>query len=645
MQINPSCFSRPLIYIGALLSILGGTLLSDSSASAEPQNAPLDIDITHTDIEDLLKITVTSVSRIEQSAWAAPAAVFVLTNEDIKRSGATTIPDALRMVPGIQVARISADKWAVSARGFNSGSANKLQVLIDGRSVYDLLYSGVLWENKDVMFEDVDRIEVIRGPAGTIWGANAVNGVINIVTKSAKDTQGSLVTAGGGTEELGFGSARYGTEIGQDRYMRIYAKGNGRGSGYAKGGANDESQLGQAGFRIDGQESKNDKLTVQGDYFTAEQGIAGSGFSPHQFSSGGNLLLNWEHKYSSGSSLNVLTYLDHSEIDNPALGEVRNTGYAKLEYLFAPFSGHHVVTGFDYRHSPDSIRNTARLSLEPQTRSDNRVSGFIEDTIDLAPDTLFLILGSKFEENNYTGFEYQPTARLSWSIDEKNLLWLGVSRAVRVPSRLENDLNVEIAPGSIFRGNRAQWSEVVVAYELGYRVQPMQSFFLDLTTFYNNYDRLITVEGLTIGNKGSAKAYGAESAMMWQALDDWQVKVAYTFFTLDMGLDEDSVSPRASTLSNAEGSSPDNGLNIQSRYTINSQWSFDLGIRYVDSIRSARVGSYIVGDARIGYHADKNLELELVGQNLFENQHYEFGPGASSTEVQQGVYGKATWRF
>lgn len=613
-------------------------------AFADNSHPALDIDITHTDIDDLLKMQITSVSKVSEPFWDSAAAIYVLTNEKIRRSGATSIPEVLRLVPGVEVARIDANKWAVSIRGFNSRSANKLLVLIDGRSIYDQLFSGVLWETKDVMLEDVERIEVIGGPGGTLWGANAVNGVINIITKSAKDTQGGLVTAGGGTEERGFGSARYGTKLGEDNYLRFYGKYQNRDSGFLPGGADDESQSGRGGFRFDKELDATNSLTFQGDLYDGTEGNPDETKMSDEKTSGGNLLFRWNAAFSKKSMSSLLAYYDHTKLDLQVLGETRDTLALDLQHFFQIFPRHRLGTGLHYRYSRDDLRNTSILALDPSQRSDTLVGVFAEDKIDIITDTVFLTLGSKVEHNDFTGFEAQPTARVSWNVNKENFLWAAVSHAVRVPSRLEHDFIIHLPPNISFQGNHDLKAEDLLSYELGWRSRPREDIFLDLATYYNVYDKLVTTEGFTLGNKSDGETYGIGAVLTWQPVSYWHLKTAYTFLQMNLALDDDSLDKPDTRVNGVEGSNPRDQYHIQSVLNITPKWEIDAAVRYVESLPALGVRSYTVADLHVGYQVSDNVELSVVGQNLFDKHHFEQAR-TSGTAVEQGVYGKVRWRF
>lgn len=624
-------------------------------------------------LEDLLGIEVTSVAKKRERLSDAAAAIFVITNEDIRRSGATSIPEALRMVPGLQVARIDSNKWAVTSRGFNGRFANKLLVLIDGRTMYTPLYSGVFWTMQDTLLEDVERIEVIRGPGATLWGANAVNGVINIITKQAMDTLGGLVAAGIGTEERGFANVRYGSNLGDNAYFRVFAKYFDRDNGLEASGQNggDDSHVLRGGFRIDWQPSDRDSLTFQGDIYKGDAGqrltVASSAppYTAQTFDEGteigvGNVLTRWTRVFSNSSDMALQLYFERAEREDSLVGILLDTWDLDFQHKFALGARQEIVWGLGYRFVHHDMDNTFNMSFRPPTRDDHLFSAFLQDDIMLVKEKLCLTLGSKLEHNDYTGFENQPNVRLQWTPHERHSVWAALSRAVRTPSRADHDIQInQPHPDNLpvivsLYGSRDFKSEDLLAYELGYRFQPMDRLSADIAAFYNDYDNLRTIEpdpnpfvpAATAGNKMEGEAYGVELAANWLALDWWRFQAAYTYLQIQLHLDPDS---RDTVSERAEGESPHHQLFLRSSMDLSRDLELDLWVRYVDSLPDLGVRSYVSLDARLGWRPRQDLELSIVGQNLVDSHHSEFGPDAfvktSPTEVERSVYGKITWSF
>ncbi|MHC1741907.1 MAG: TonB-dependent receptor plug domain-containing protein [Syntrophobacteraceae bacterium] len=641
-------------------------------------------DLTDLSLEALMDIEVTSVSKRAQKLSDAAAAIFVITQEDIHRSGATTVPQLLRMVPGLHVAQIDANKWSVTSRGFSGRFANKLLVLIDGRSIYTPIFSGVFWEAQDVMLEDIDRIEVIRGPGASLWGANAVNGVINIVSKKAKDTQGGLVTAGGGTEERGFGSVRYGSRVGDSTFWRAYGKyadRDGFETTTGEEGADDWRSY-RGGFRLDHTISLTDSLTFFGDLYKSVAGVEygiPSLTPPFQRKvrsdmvfSGGDILGRWTHNFSNTSAMTVQMYYDRLAGDDFNFSVNDDTFDFDMQHQFKLGSRQEVIWGLGYRYWRDHTDGSFLASFDPAKRCDNLFSSFVQDEISLVDQKLSLILGSKFEHNDYTGFEVQPSGRLIWTPTKQQSVWAAVSRAVRTPSRAEDDaiLNTAVVPVTqqglplsvTFFGRTSTLSEELIAFELGYRVQPNERLSFDFATFYNVYDHLTAfklgrpflsgdpvphlVRPLLQANEMSGETYGFEAAMGWQALNWLNLKAEYAF--IEMKLSTDPVAHDSTIEKRTEGSTPHHQFSVRSMMDLPCNFQLDLWFRVEDKLPALDVSSYANMDVRLAWKALKNLEFSIVGQNLLQDQHLEFRPdflSTPATEVQRGVYGKVLWKF
>lgn len=678
-----------------LSSLISSCLLGTPVQANESVEDYLDMPL-----EDLLSLEVISVSKKKQRLSEVAAAVFVITQDDIRRSGVTSIPEALRMAPGIQVGRIDANKWAISSRGFNTQFANKLLVMIDGRTVYTPSYSGVYWDAQDTLLEDIERIEVIRGPGATVWGANAVNGVINIITKLASETQGGLLVAGAGNEEKAFASLRYGSEIGNGANARFYLKYNDRDSSYAPeldNDAGDDWQSLRGGFRMDGQATQVDSWTLQGDVYDADENqtinlwkdpsdSANSIFARSLFlaentpdtpeSSGWNLLGKWDHLFSEQASATLQLYFDHTERSEAFLKQTHDTLDIDFQHQFRAFEIHELIWGLGYRHIEDDFDNTFQVAFLPDNRSFNLISAFVQDEIELLPQTLRLTLGSKFEHNRFTGYEIQPSARLLWLPDARSTLWGSISRAVRTPSRLEDGSSIIAAiipdfstvpptliPPVVIHalGNEDFDSEKLLAYEIGYRFQPRENLSIDLAAFYNDYDDLQTFEKITpspfpgdiiFDNKLSAHSYGVELAADWRPHEWWRLQTSYSYIEISSFLHDDSNDVDGAN-SVIEGSSPKHQFSLRSMMDLSNRVTLDLWAYYVDELNKTSfsvdrsVASYSSLNARVAWRPLKNLELSLAGQNLLDNRHPEFvGENLLiQTEVERSIYGQIRWDF
>ena len=666
-----------------------------------------------------LQQVVNTVSRQESTVGKSPTAVFVITNDMIRRSGATSIPEALRMAPGVSVARIDSNKWAVGIRGFNDRFAGKTLVQVDGRVIYNPITSGVYWDAQDVMLQDVERIEIIRGPGATVWGSNTLNGIINIISKNSKDTQGGLVVAGGGSEEKGFASARYGGSNEEDNlHYRVYGKWFERDSAFfPKGGsqlppppggtpyttAKDDWRKGQGGFRVDWDATETDTIKFQGDLFAVNS--ARGDFRPQaampfafqnnedESSNGGNLLTRWQHQTGKDSSWALQFYWDHFgrksannnnvnalNMNHPVNVDVFNarvdTYDLDFQHQFPLTENQKFIYGLGYRAQDTFFGGSSGdggfvLGANPQNRNLYRYSGFLQDEFKLVDDRLYFTAGSKFEHNTYAGFQYQPSGRLLWTPSERQSAWAAVSRAVRIPNVGEEAIIITgftPTPGVLVRTNpnRNLNAEDVLAYEVGYRAQPSDEFSFDTALFYNVYNNLIVAKGTgvvpgvpTIAqamrvNGASADTYGAELSATWKLSESWRLQGSYSF--LQMQLHADASLPASSKVGaeRPEGQSPQHQVFLQSSWNLTETVEFDLLARYVDSLSrfpSAKpntVPSYISMDARLGWRPNKNVEVSVVGQNLLDNHHLEFGGNsflaAPLVEIQRGVYAQIAWR-
>jgi iron complex outermembrane receptor protein len=607
-------------------------------------------------VEQLMDIEVTSVSRRPEKLAEAASAIQVITQEDIRRSGATSLPEALRLASNLEVAQIDSRQWAISARGFNSTTSNKLLVLIDGRTVYTPLYAGVFWDVQDTLLEDVDRIEVISGPGATLWGANAVNGVINITTKSARDTQGALLLAGGGNQLQDFGGLRYGGRVGSDFSYRVYGKYQARDGAKLPDGGDipGDWHTAQGGFRVDGDISPRDALTIQGDFYDGRSAQP----TPGDIAvSGANALARWSRGFSEKSDLKLQVYLDYTHRFMPgSFGEDLTTLDLDFQHRFALGDGNGIVWGLGYRQSSDSIDKSATLAFLPADIARRWYSAFAQDEIALIAERLNLTLGTKIEHNEYTGVEFEPSVRLAWRVSPRNTVWSAVSRAVRTPSRIDREL---FAPGNppytLIAGSPNFDSEKLVAYEVGYRTQLREKWSLALSTYYNDYQDLRSVEHIaapapfpvSIGNGLTGESYGAELTLDYHVTDAWRLRAGYSELRIHLSHKPGSTDSNAGS---NESHDSDHQLLLRSSLDLPGRWQFDATYRQVSAIANQNVPAYDELDIRLGWQPISSLEISLVGQNLLHDQHPEFGaltasPSSIRREIERSVYGKAVWRF
>jgi len=653
-----------------------------------------DANLAEMSLEELMNIEVYSVSKREQSLHDSAAAIYVLTQDDIRRSGATSIPEALRWVPGIEVAHIDSSIWAITSRGFNERFGNKLLVLIDGRSVYTPLFAGVYWDVQDKLLEDIDRIEVIRGPGGTLWGANAVNGVINIITKKASDTQGVLVSAGSGTEERGFAHGRYGGKIGENTFYRVYGKYFDREKfDDGAGNAADDWDTGQGGFRIDSKLSEKHQLTVSGDYYDGRRDNTQveplltvpylTSFVARSDVSGGNVLGRWSYAPTENLGFTLQAYYDRTERDDDQFREIRDTIDLEWQNDIRLFENNQLTWGLGYRWMRDDIRNEFTTSFDPDDRDTSLFSGFLQNELSLFDDRLHLTVGTKIEHNHYTGWEFQPSGRALWKPADRHAVWAAISRAVRTPSRAENDvvLNTAVLPPGVappgfpappnplvptviqLLGDSGYDSEHLLAYELGYRTQLHDTLSLDIATYYNDYNdlRTVTLDPNTpveplldrtnirflATNKMRGETYGVEIAADWLPLSYWRVRAGYSYININLHL-QGSAQLTDPISKSAEDASPHNTVFIRNLVDLPHNLELDTNLRYVDSVPAVDTGSYVNLDARLGWKPTEHWELAVVGQNLLEDNHREFGSSAfvatEFTKVPRGMYFQVTYR-
>jgi iron complex outermembrane recepter protein len=550
--------------------------------------------------EELAEITLTTASRKKQNLTDAPAAAYVISSEEIRRSGMKSIPELLRMVPGLDVARINNSTWAITSRGFNAQYSNKLLVLMDGRTIYSPLFAGVFWDVQDVMVDNIERIEVIRGSGGSLWGANAVNGVINIITKNSADTQGGLVSMGMGNVDKSRGAARYGGKVGKKSTFRFYAKEFDRKSLDLTSGvdANDGWDSQRGGFRADLHVSTNDTLIVQGDIYQLEQE------STESTKNGGNLQLRWNRTLSDSSDLSLQLYYDRNVRTQ---NEERDTFDGDFQHRFSPKDSHEIIWGLGYRVSKDDMTNSSSSSWTPSSVDDETFSMFVQDEIFLVEDKLKLTIGTKAEHNDYTGMEYQPNARILWHIDPKQSMWAATSRAIRSPARIDRDFYLNTMTGATstitINGNPDIQSEILQSYEIGYRAKPNSRLFFDVSTFYNKYDDVVSYETTAsysggvlaiaqiFDNKLSATTYGVETAVDWQVNGSWKLRASHTWLKMNMELDADSSD---TTISAANGEIPQNQLQVRSYYDIREDLEFDTSLYYVGELSNADIPAYTV---------------------------------------------------
>jgi len=646
---------RAVVLAGTALAVLAGACAARAGDSP-PKSFK---DSTDLDLEQLVNIQVTSVSKKEEKLTDAAAAISVLSNDDLRRSGATTVADALRLVPGMDVAQINSSTWAISARGFNEPHSRSLLVLVDGRAVYSPWDGGVTWNLQQQMLEDVDRIEVIRGPGGTLWGANAVNGVVNIVSKSARDTQGGLIYGSGGDVHLTMDGGRYGGMIGSNTYYRVFGSyqlnddypapdGSPSGTGW---------QGGQGGFRIDNYASADTHATWQGDFTKNDL------FEHTQDDYNLNTLGRWTRTLSDRSSIEFQTYLERLDINVPSSYEtVVDTFDITAQHNFGLGERNDVIWGVDYRLNYVTLNS----GIDPTQVRDHHFSEqlgsvFVQDEFKIVPDKLTLTAGTKIDYNTLTGVELQPSVRAMFKPTPNQTAWAAVSRAVITPTFTQGHDAVRTPGGPpdfgtvpptfpSFIGNPEVASSIEWAYELGYRIQPTKRVSVDVAAYFSQYTKLITQEdtGTTIpgppgqigvilwNNTYDAQTYGGEASVTVEPVDAWRLTASYSLMHV--------VAYGRLVDSDAITGSPKQQVGLRSSYDFTKRASLDAQLRYVSPV--ALTSAYITADVRLSYRPTDTLELSLVGQNLFSKQHIELGNAQGVVaQVPRGFYGKVTWRF
>lgn len=607
--------------------------------------------------EELADIQITSVSKKPERLADAPASVFVITAEDIRRSGANSLPEVLRLAPNLQVAQTSASGYAISARGLNgsnNSAPNKLLVLIDGRSIYTPLFSGVFWDAQGVMLEDVERIEVISGPGGTLWGINAVNGVINVITRSAKDTQGRLAAVGAGTRGAN-GAFRYGGTIGDYGNYRIYGKYADRKhtSKEDDSAVNDALHKAQVGFRADWDRS-GEQVMVQGNAYDGAEAqpapgaisISGKDIPLGTVSfSGINLVSRWTRLLGAESNVSLQAYYDRTmRTVPPTFSEALDILDVQLQHTLQPIGMHAIVWGANYRYSMDRVTNSTYFAFLPASINQKWASLFAQDEMTLRKD-LRLTVGARIERNDYTGNEFLPSARLAWKLNPSHMVWTAASRTVRAPSRLDGDAFIPGTAPFLLDGGPSVRSEVANVYELGYRGQPATNFSYSVTAFHNDYDHLRTQEiapsrtFVTFGNEMEGTASGIETWGTYQALPTWRLSAGFTALRESLRLKPSSNDTAAP---NAAGNDPSHTWQLRSTWNIASNRELDITVRHVAELTKNAVPAYTTVDARFGWNVRRDLELSVVGQNLF-GRHAEYGTSANRAEIAPGIFLKLVW--
>lgn len=626
---------------------------------------------------------VFSAIKREQKEQEVAASVFILSQEDIRRSGVTSVPEALRMVPGVHVARINTRQWAIAIHGFNSRFSDKLLVLVDGRSIYSPHFNGIYWDAQDIMLESIERIEVIRGSSSALWGNNAMNGVINIITKNAGNTQGLYTSGGYGSEEKGFGSIRYGGTLGDNSQYRVYSKYFNRDDGGTRNhkSPHDGGELISGGFRLDTQLDDQHKLMINGDIYDGTSGQAADvpditqpnpyvrAIRDENQLAGKHLLMRWTENENGHQNWLVQSYFEHIERDDSILGEQETIVVDASVQQGLRWHSQEISWGLEYKYIDNSLKAGSLITYIPAKRQTDLYSGFISDEIGLFDDQVKLTLASRFEHNDFTGFEWQPTARLTWLVNNQHTLWTAFSRSVRVPSLTDHDqyLEPQILPENPpssplpvvlqISGSDKMRSEEVLAYELGYRMQLSTDLKLDLSAYYNNYNnvRSFELDKITLNpgpparldadfhydNKLEASVYGFDSAADWRVNSGWRIAAGYSYARTHIH-EKNSSTDTITLPRNVYIMSPQHMLTLRSSWTVANDWDVDVWTRYVDRLDHTDVNAYVNLDARLAWRPVKGLELSVVGQNLLDKKQVQYtNDGVTDThnsQAERSVY-------
>jgi iron complex outermembrane receptor protein len=631
-------------------------------------------DLISMQLEDLMNVQITTASKKSQKIADTPAAAFVFSSDDIRRSAASSLPDLLRLIPGIHVARIDSNKWAISSRGFNEQYSNKLLVMIDGRTVYSPIYSGVFWLMQDIPVSDIEKIEVVRGPGSTMWGANAVNGVINIITKKSSSQKGTQIEAGAGTENKIVSSAGYGTELAQGITCRVSGRYTDKDAGWSSAGMNVDDSWGASAFNarldVDRGDTRAFLMAESSDtdrsesVYSIDETAAARGM--YSLTSriantayyGQYVIGKLERDFSNKSEMSFQCYFDRTLINSLDTRIDTKTTDLDLQYRLPVTDRNEIMTGCGARFTNDSFitdPDAIYYRLTPEYDSYRLLSFFIQDEIEAGKDFLWVTAGTKLEENDFSGFESQPSARALIRADDSTSIWCSVSKAVRTPARAEGDAAVTMknpAPGIPYMkilGNRSLMSEKLYAYEIGARHSINGSHFIDLALFYNDYYdiRAFDMTGIlemTVKNRMKGNTQGLEIFYEYDIMPGWMIAAGYSYIIIDMkvkGADIFGVEHMK------ENSDPRHKAELRSSFDITSSLRLDLWLRYVDEIKSYDIPGYVTADASLGWKITPDLEFSVSGRDLFDESHPEYQSEITQTlptELERSFFAKVTWK-
>lgn len=620
-----------------------------AAAPSSPSPPPVDdSDTAILSLEELLRQDVSTVSRKTERWWSAAGAIDIVSDEDIRRSGANSLPDALRLATGVHVGQLNESTWAIGIRGFNITASNKINVQIDGRNVFTPFFSGVLWGSQDTMMEDLDRIEVLRGASGAVWGPFAVNGFVQIITKPAWETQGLLVTTGVGDRGQALGAVREGGRVSDSTFYRAYFKY--RVADLTEPAQGDDlrgkADLVQAGFRTDTRVDPDTTFTFQGDVFTDRS-------TPETFRYedrfGANLSGRWRRVLALDSDVQGGLFYDYTEhLFGGIYNEERHTLSTSGKYR-RTVGDHELQVGADALASRDHVVSVPGATLDPSRRTYTSAGLYVQDSISLLPSQVVLTLAARGEYTGFSGFEFTPTTRLAWTPDGKTTLWGAVSRAVRPPVRIDEDQSVTSGSTAILRGNKDLRPEEVIAYELGFRRKLGSNLTFDVAGFYNDYERVRSYEPagaaplpITTKNSLNARSVGAEFTVLYQPVARLFFKGTYRVMDFDLTRD---VGSRDIFNGVYDANDAEHLFTLAARADLTRTLEFDLTFRGASELPNPAVSSYVTMDARLGWNPSPAWEISLIGRNLLEPSHPEFASiNTPPEEVVRSLFLKATWR-
>lgn len=663
---------KKLVYFVAIISFPLSILPLSTSAGSLSDS---DLNLMKMDFDDLMSLKLSSVDKRQQNLGEIAAAVTVLSQEDIRRSGTTSIAELMRLVPGYIVTRIDSNKWSVSSSEDSNRLADDMTVMIDNRPVYSSFFGGTFWEHIDLVFEDIERIEVIRGPAGKIWGTNMNRGVVNIITKSSKDTHGILVSLSGGTEERGQAAVRYGGQLGDNLNFRIFAKATERDASWADNAA-DDSHNGQIGLRADWQPSKHDNVMLHTGLYKSKNGQRITVPSIADINESETLtedakftsffaVTQWQHQISETASIETNVFYDYIRRDEISIFNERDRVGLNFSNNFSLPWNQKVLWGFYYLNERDRSKAGRVFAMQPANNNLETYMGYLQDEVSFLDDSLRVSVGASVIKHTFiTQPEFQPSLRMAWMPSKKQTLWLAVTRSFQMPNRLEKNGLHWIMPDEDnafeagqewiqLKGNPQQHAEESTGFQIGYR-GTFSTFSWDLTGYLiterDAPHQSLADDGNSViyHNGGKENIYGTQVALDWKPFSWWHLKPAASYMFIEEIDHNDDISGNEDPEFLEEAGWPSYQVTLRSLMDLSPNWELDTTFRYVDKLQGTQIKGYFNMDARLGWKPTQNWELSLVGQNLLQNHHAEanatFFP-TQSAEIERGIYARVLWRY